>query len=84
METTERSVAESIRNGQKVPDRKFPFLSGFSTLFCLLHELRHEIAHCSGSLLLHPAGGVGVGAEGKSSVIVTQHSGDSLHVYTIL
>ena len=67
-----------------MPDRKFPFLAGFSALFCLLHKLRHEIAHCLGSLLLHLAGSVGVGAEGKTCVIVTQHSGDSFHVYTIL
>ena len=67
-----------------MPGRKFPFLSGFSTLFFLLHELRHEVAHCLGSLLLHLAGSVGVGTEGKPCVIVTQHSRDSLHVYTIL
>ena len=35
-------------------------------------------------LILHLAGGVGVGAQGEARVVMAQHIGDSLDVYTIL
>lgn len=30
------------------------------------------------------AGGVGVGAEGKASVVVSQHTADGFHVHSVL
>ena len=61
------------------------FLSGvFGLLRCLLHHLRHEAAHGFRRLVLHLAGGVGVGAEGESCIVVAQHTGDRLDVYAVL
>ena len=49
-----------------------------------LHHLAHEIAHGLCRLILHLAGGVGVGAQGEARIVVTQHAGDCLNVHTIL
>ena len=49
-----------------------------------LHDLSHEAAHGFRRLILHLPGGVGVGAEGESRVIVAQHTGDRLDVHPIL
>ena len=50
---------------------------------CLYH-LRHEAAHGFRRLVLHLAGGVGVGAEGEARVVVSQHTGDRLDVHPVL
>ena len=49
-----------------------------------LHHLGHEISHSFRRLILHLAGGVGVGAEREPCVIVPQHTGDRLDVHAIL
>ena len=49
-----------------------------------LHHLGHEISHSFRCLILHLAGGVGVGSEGKACVIVAQHTGDRLDVHSVL
>ena len=51
----------------------FCFLSGiFASFFCS-HHLRHEATHFLRGLLLHLPCDVGVGAEGESCVVVTEH-----------
>lgn len=49
-----------------------------------LHHLTHEVSHGFRCLVLHLPGGVGVGAECESGVVVAQHAGDRLHVYAVL
>ena len=53
-------------------------------LILFLHYLRHKAAHSPGGLILFLTGGVGIGAEGKPGVVVTQHSGYGFHVHTVL
>ncbi len=59
----------------------FAFLPG---CFSVSYDLRHKISHRLRCLILHLPGGVGVGAEGESGVVVTQHTADCFHVYPIL
>ena len=49
-----------------------------------LHHLRHEATHGFRRLILHLPGGVGIGAERKTCVVVPQHTGNRLDVYTVL
>ncbi len=49
-----------------------------------LHDLRHESAHLLGSVILRLPGGVGIGAEGKSRIVVTEHTADCFHIDTVL
>lgn len=50
----------------------------------VLHDLCHEAAKClSGFILLLPCG-VGVGAEGKPSIVVAQHGGHRFYTYAVL
>ena len=49
-----------------------------------LSDLRHEAAHgLCGFILLLPCS-VGVGAEGKAGVVVTQHAADGFDIHAIL
>lgn len=48
------------------------------------HHLGHEGPHLLGCVVLGLPGGVGIGAEGKSSVVVAQHGGHRFHVHPIL
>ena len=50
----------------------------------LSHDLVHEISHLFCGLLLLLAGSVGVGSQGKTSIVVAQHTAYSFYVYTIL
>ena len=50
----------------------------------MLQHLRHEIPHLFGGRLLHPTIGVGVGAQGKSGVVVAQHGGHRFHIRAAL
>lgn len=72
------------RIGNPVVFFAFFLVSGNCFAFEILHHLRHNLAHgdCCGVLCL--SGGVRVGAEGKSSVVVTQHGGNGLHIHTVL
>ena len=64
--------AEMHGKGERAPERK---LLPFRCSACLwdLANLRHEAAHFLRGLLLHLPCGVGVGAEGESCVVVTEH-----------
>jgi len=53
-------------------------------LFCGLHGLADDAADGVGGVTLHPLRGVGVGAEGKARVIVSQCAGQRLDVHTVL
>ena len=64
--------------GRKLP-KSFDFGS-----FLRSHDLLHEVAHGFSRFILLLSGGVGVGAEGKSSVVVAQHTGHRFDVYTVL
>jgi len=73
--------AEINGNGWILPGRKFqPFFS----FDLLLHDLVHKISHLFCGLLLLLAGSVGVGSQGKTSIVVAQHTAYSFYVYTIL
>ena len=49
-----------------------------------LHHLCHEIPHLFGCAFLHLPRDVGVGAERKSRVEVTEHTGHRFYVYAVL
>ena len=68
---------------QRAPERK---LLPFRCSACLrdLSNLCHEAAHFLCGLLLHLPCGVGVGAERKAGVVVTQHTADGFDVHAIL
>lgn len=53
-------------------------------LFCGLHGLADDAADDVGGVTLHPLRGVGVGAEGKARVIVSQRTGQRLDVHAVL
>ena len=64
---------EMCGKSQRAPERRLCLLSGIFAPFFCLHDLRHEVAHClCGFVLLLPCG-VGVGSQGESRVIVTEH-----------
>lgn len=50
----------------------------------MLSHLRHEAAHGLCRLILLLPGGVGVGPQGESGIIVTQHGGDGFDVHAVL
>ena len=50
----------------------------------VLHHLGHEVSHGFRRLILHLAGGMGVGAKGKPRIIVAQHTGDGLDIHAVL
>ena len=61
------------------------FLLGVPLDFeCPLYYLAHEISHGFRRLILHLAGGVGVGAQGEARIVMTQHTGNGLDVHAIL
>ncbi len=49
-----------------------------------LHDLRHEAAHGLRRLVLLLAGGVGVGAECESGIVVAQHTADGFDFHAVL
>ena len=53
-------------------------------LFTRLYNLSQDGAHGLGSLVLFLPCGVGVGAQGKPSVVVPQHGGHRFHVHAVL
>lgn len=53
-------------------------------LFCGLHGLADDAADGVGGVTLHPLRGVGVGAEGKARVIVSQCAGQRLDIHAVL
>ena len=53
-------------------------------VFCGLHGLADDAADGVGGGALHPLRGVGVGAEGKARVIVSQRTGQRLDVHAVL
>lgn len=52
-------------------------------LFCGLHGLADDAADGVGGVTLHSLRGVGVGAEGKARVIVSQCAGQRLDVHAV-
>ena len=57
-------------------------LPGFYAL--LLQHLLHKAPHCGCNFVLLLSGGVGVGAERESGVVVAQHAGYRLDVHAVL
>ena len=55
-----------------------------SAALLFLHDLCHEIAHLFGCAFLHLPCDVGVGAKGKSSVEMAEHTRYSFHIHAIL
>ena len=76
--------AEMPGEGQRVPDRKFRLPAWLFSAFSALHDLRHKIPHRLRCPILLLSGGVGVGTEGKSCVVVSKHTADRFHIYTVL
>ena len=61
------------------------FLPGvFGGFGVVLHHLGHKISHSFRCLILHLAGGMGVGAQGEPRVVVTQHTGNRLDIHSVL
>ena len=56
----------------------------FLMFFFCSHHLCHEISHRLRCLILFLPCCVGVGAERKAGVVVTQHTADRFHVHTVL
>ena len=69
-------------NGEKSAGQEIFLSCPFFLLF--LYNLFHECPHGLGCLVLLLPRGVGVGAEGKSGIVMAQHAGHSLHVHTVL
>ena len=63
--------AEINGNGWILPGRKF---QPFCLLDLLSHDLVHEIFHLFCGLFLLLAGGVGVGSQRESCIVVAQHT----------
>ena len=55
-----------------------------SAALLFLHDLCHEITHLFGGTFLHLARDVGVGAERKACIKVSEHTGYCLYVHAIL
>ena len=55
-----------------------------SAALLFLHHLRHEAAHGLCGFVLFLSGGVGVGSQGESCIVVAQHTADSFHVHAVL
>ena len=78
LESGSTGLTHTVTHTPKCPERdrecqtgSVGFLSGvFAFSAVVLHDLRHKIPHGFCSLILHLPGGVGVGAEGESGVIV--------------
>ena len=66
------TVTHTRGKSRRAPERK---LSPFRCSACLrdLSNLRHEAAHFLRGLLLHLPCDVGVGSQGESRVVVTEH-----------
>ena len=54
------------------------------SLFLCLHRLSDDVPDGIGGVTFHLRRSVGVGAQGKSRVVVAQHTADGFHVYAIL
>ena len=52
--------------------------------FVLSHDLRHEVTHCLGCLVLFLPGGVGIGAERKAWIGMPQHTGYCADIHAVL
>ena len=77
--------AEMSGEGQKVPGRMIRFPAWLFCVLCgVLHDLCHKIPHRFRRLILHLPGGVGVGSERESAIVVAKHTGDRFHIYTVL
>ena len=50
----------------------------------VLQDLCHKISHGLRRLILHLPGGVGVGSERESGIVVSQHAADGFYVYAVL
>ena len=55
-----------------------------SAALLVLHDLCHEITHLFGGTFLHLARDVGVGAERKACIKVSEHTGYCLYVHAVL
>ena len=70
---------------KKKPGRKVDLPAWFLVLLTwALHHMAHEVSHGFRRLILHLAGGVGVGAQSETCVIVAQHTGDRFDVHSVL
>ena len=79
-------IENSVYNKVNEEYRRGSFASS-PVLFCVLfrsHHLCHEATHGLGGFVLFLAGGVGVGAECESGIVVAQHTADSFYVYAVL
>lgn len=50
----------------------------------ILHRLTDDVSNGIGGVTLHLRCGVGVGAEGEASVVVSQRSGQCLDIHAVL
>ena len=90
-ESGSTGLTHTVTHTPKCPERdrkrqtgSFSLLPGVLFSAVVLHDLRHKIPHGFCSLILHLPGGVGVGSERESGIIVAQHTGDRFHVHSVL
>ena len=76
--------AERVREHRVGSLAFLPGVFGGSGVVLHLHHLGHEVSHSFRRLILHLAGGVGVGAQGEACIVVAQHTGDCLDIHAIL
>ena len=83
-------LTHTVTHTRKCPDRPKEYRRGgfasspvFLSSFCS-HDLRHKVAHCLCGLVLLLPGGVGVGAECESGIVVAQHAADGFDVHAVL
>ena len=78
--------AETAGKDERAPDGKICFPARFFIAFfsLILYDLPQDAAHGLGGLVLLLPRGVGVGAQGKASVVVPQHGGHGFDVHAVL
>ena len=82
-------LTHTLTHTPKCAESAGEFQTGISGAFLIivwsgLHYLCHEAAHLRCGIILHLSGGVGIGSEGESGIVVAQHGGHSFDIHTVL
>ena len=84
------ALTHTLTHTRKCPDRPKEYRRGgfasspvFLFSFCS-HHLCHEAAHGLCGFVLLLTGGVGVGAESESGIVVAQHAADGFYIHAVL
>lgn len=82
-------LTHTLTHTPKCAESAGEFQTGISGAFLIivwsgLHYLCHEAAHLRWGIILHLSGGVGIGSEGESGIVVAQHGGHRFDIHTVL